>query len=48
MGFWGWLIILAVVALICRALRSIWEAVDWVAYLLVLILFIVIWVSEGF
>ncbi|MBR5215925.1 MAG: hypothetical protein IKV80_06855 [Bacteroidales bacterium] len=48
MGFFGWIIILAVAALICRALRSIWEAVDWIAYLLVLILFIVVWVSESF
>ena len=48
MGLFGWIIILAVAALICRALRSIWEAVDWIAYLSVLILFIVAWVSEGF
>lgn len=48
MGFIGWAISIVVVAIICRALRSIWEAVDWIAYLLVLILFIGIWVSEGF
>ena len=48
MGFLGWIIILAVIAIICRVLRSFWEAVDWIAYLLVLILFIGIWVSEGF
>lgn len=48
MGLFGWIIILAVAALICRALRSIWAAVDGIAYLSVLILFIVAWVSEGF
>lgn len=48
MGFWGWIIILVVAALVCRALRSIWVAVDWIAYLLVLVLFIAVWVSEGF
>ena len=48
MGFIGWAIVLVVVAIICRALRSIWEAIDWIACLLVLIIFIGIWVSEGF
>lgn len=37
MGFIGWAISIVVVAIICRALRSIWEAVDWIAYLLVII-----------
>ena len=51
MGFIGWVISIVVVAIICRALRSKWEAVDWIAYLLyllVLILFVCTWVSEGF
>lgn len=48
MGLFGWIIILAVTALICRGLRSIWVAVDDIAYVSVLILFIVVWVSEGF
>ena len=48
MGFFGWIIILAVAAIVCRLLRSIWQAIDWIAYLLVLILFIAVWISEGF
>ena len=48
MGFIGWAISIVVVAIICRVLRSIWEAVDWIVYLLVFILFVGIWISEGF
>lgn len=48
MGLVLWIIVLVAIALICRALRSKFQAVDWIAYLLVLVLFIVEWISEGF
>ena len=48
LGFWGWTIVLVIISLICRGLRSIFEAVDWIAYLLPWAAFIIVWISEGF
>lgn len=48
MGFIGWIVVLVVVAIICRALRSVFEAIDWIAYLFVLAAFIIVWIAEGF
>ena len=39
---------LAVAAVVCRFLRSVWMAIDWIVYLLVLILFIGVWISVNF
>lgn len=48
MGFIGWTIVLIVVAILCRILRSIFEAIDWIVYLLVLAAFIIVWITDGF
>lgn len=48
MGFIGWGIILIVVAIICRALRSAFKAIDWIVYLFVLAAFIIVWITDGF
>ncbi len=48
MGILGWIIILVVVSIICRILRSLFQAVDWIVYLLILAAFIFIWITKGF
>lgn len=48
MGFIGWAVVLVVVGIICRALRSVFEAIDWIAYLCVLAVFIFVWITNGF
>lgn len=48
MGFIGWAIVLVVVAIICRALRAVFEAIDWIVYLFVLAAFIIVWITDGF
>ena len=41
-------IILVIAAVVCRALRSIFVAIDWIVYLFVLVAFIVVWITDGF
>lgn len=48
MGFIGWVILLIVLAAICRALRSVFKAVDWIVFLLIFAAFIIVWITEGF
>lgn len=48
MGFLGWAITLVIAAIVCRALRSAFKAIDWIVYLLVLAAFITVWITDGF
>lgn len=48
MGIIGWIIILIVATIVCRVLRSVFEAIDWIAYLLVPAAFIFVWITNGF
>lgn len=48
MGFIGWAIALVIVAIICRALRATFEAIDWIVYILVLAAFVIVWITDGF
>lgn len=48
MGFIGWAIVLIVVVIICRALRAVFKAIDWIVYLFVLAAFIIVWIMDGF
>ncbi len=48
MGFIIWVIGMIIVALICRALRSSFKAVDWIVGLIVLAFFIITWINDGF
>lgn len=48
MGFIGWIIALVVISIVCRALRSIFKVVDWIAYLIVLAAFVIVWITNGF
>lgn len=48
MGFWGVLALLVVVSIILRVLRSFFVWIDYIAYALIIIPSIVIWVQEGF
>ncbi|MBR5512237.1 MAG: hypothetical protein IKU50_08545 [Bacteroidaceae bacterium] len=34
MGFWGWLITIVIVVIVCRLLRAMFRAVDWIVYIL--------------
>lgn len=47
-GIWGWIVILFVIAVIGRLLRSLSEAVDTIIGLVVLIVVIIVWSSNGF
>lgn len=44
----GWAIVLVVVAIICRALRAVFKAVDSIIYICVLAAFIIVWITDGF
>lgn len=48
MGFILCAILLVVLAVVCRALRAKFEAVDWIVWLPVLAAFIIVWIIEGF
>ena len=48
MSLIGWIIVLFVVSIICRLLRSLSEVVDYIAYLIVLAAFIIVWINAGF
>lgn len=48
MGFFGVLILLVIISLILRALRSIFVWIDFIAYAILIIVPIIMWISEGF
>ena len=48
MGFLGSIITLIIIGIICRALRARFKAVDWIAYLFILAVFILTWIEDGF
>lgn len=48
MGFWGVILIVAVVTIVLRLLRSLFEWVDYVAYGIAIIVPIIVWIKNGF
>lgn len=48
MGILGTIITLVIIVGVCRLLRSLFKAVDWIVYLLVLAVFIITWITDGF
>ncbi|MBO7226866.1 MAG: hypothetical protein J6V33_04720 [Bacteroidales bacterium] len=48
MGFWGWIIVLFITSIICRIIRSRFEAIDWIVYLLVFVVAVFVWIFNGF
>lgn len=48
MGFWGFIITLVVAGMVLRIFRSRFEWVDYIAYAIVLIVPIGVWIANGF
>lgn len=48
MSFWGVLILLVITSIVLRILRSFFVWIDYIAYALIIIPPIIIWVQEGF
>jgi len=48
MGFLGTVIVLVIIGFILRVLRSIFVWLDYIAYALIFICSIIVWISDGF
>lgn len=48
MGFFGWIIILVLISIVCRFLRAMFEVVDYIAYIMLLVVFVGTWIGNGF